>query len=266
LRLVEGLVVLLLSAAASASAGSGWTYRFEADGRRGTTWVAGDDSRTELEAAQDARGVQVEIIVNGGEKVLLVSPAAGTYYDAVAYHGPRPGFGALGREPTLKVLTATGTFEVERARKIKVSPLPLAKALEGLGCRPTGFAFSYELDLRIVRAGVSVPAKVEGRLELCLADEPAGVALAPGDGLQLRAGIDAVDAAFAERLSTLRGVPLRRAISATRTIENGEAVSETKTLLLSGFQPVEVPAERFQVPPGYRYEEPSIVGPARQTP
>jgi hypothetical protein len=36
--------------------------------------------------------------------------------------------------------------------------------------------------------------------------------------------------------------------------------------VLSDFRQADVPAERFQAPAGYRYEEPSIVGPVRQTP
>lgn len=124
-------------------------------------------------------------------------------------------------------------------------------------CRPVFLKLSYELKLRLKIAGVSIPGHVEGSGEFCLVDSLPISSLPFGQGLGIVSGIPKVDAVLAERLASLKGFPVRQMLTVKRQIEGGEEVSATWTLALSDFRATEMPQDRFDVPRGYRYQEPS---------
>lgn len=257
------LGAVLVAALASGSARAGTVYHFQQGKRSGTVSVAGDDARREFDPSEEAAGAaDVEIWKNGGKQRLLLYSASRTYYDAVA-----SGEEESRSEATLDTLSARDPFVVKGARKIQVAvQSPPAAPAGTAGCRPASLTFSYELELRLASAGLALPARVEGSASFCLVDSLPVSTLPFGQGREIVTGIAEVDAALAQRLATLAGVPLERTITARRRIEGGEEVSASERLVLSDFRTVDIPAERFEVPKDYRYQKPQISAPVREVP
>lgn len=258
---------LLAAALAAGAARPGTVYRFVEPGwLSGTVWLAGDDARCDFDPREQFVGwPDVEIWRSGGRQRLRLYAANRTYHDTAA------GKLADGRpQPSLHTLTVDRPFEVTGAREIRVElaapPEQPSRAVGRTSCRPAVLTFSYVLELRLERVDVPIPARVEGSASFCLADSLPVSTLPFGHGREIVSGIADVDAAFAQRLAALAGVPLERTIRARRRIEGGDEVSATETLVLSDFRSVEIPADRFEVPSGYRYEEPHITPPVRLVP
>jgi hypothetical protein len=249
---------------AGGSGQSGTEYRFRQGNRSGTVWVMGDDARLESDPEEGAAGRgRVVISKAGGKQQLLLNTTDHTYFDQVAYLSSK---GVA--QASLGTLNVREPFIVADVSKIRVDLLPSpeqepSSSGGAAGCRPVSLKLSYELKLRLKMADVSIPGHVEGSGEYCLADVLPIARLPFGHGLEIVSGIPKVDVVLAERLASLKGVPLRQTLTVKRQIENGEQVSATSTLVLSDFRAVEISADRFDVPRDYRYQEPLIMAPTR---
>ncbi len=265
---MRSMIVLCVTLAASTATGStqtGVVYRFQSGSTAGTVWVAGNNARLELEPTEgSATGVRRVKISKDGGKQLLVLNNDHSYYDSVAYHAR-----ASRAVPSLGTLNVREPFIVAAVKKVRIDVASLAERAPGGNtdsCRRVSLTLSYDLQLRLKTATVPFPGRVEGHGEFCLADSLPNVRLPFGHGLELTSGIQEVDAVLADRLASLKGVPVKRTLTVTRQMEGGESVSETYTLVLSDFREAEIPEDRFDVPVDYRYQEPVIVGPKRQVP
>jgi hypothetical protein len=250
--------MLLLQA--SGTAQNGFSYRFRTEKASGTVWVLGDDARQEVDPGEDSPGGRVTIWKSSGQQLLQLDTGARTYYDERATLKD----GEVTTSPTLGNLTARKPFAVAGVAKLVVDlkPEPEPDLSGPYPCRRVLVAFSYRLKLQLKNVG-EVPGTVEASGELCLADSLPYSTLPFGHGLALVSGIREVDSALAERLAALKGLPVRRSLKATRTIEGGEAVSGTSTLVLSDFRSLPLSADRFAVPAEYRYQKPVLVAPVR---
>jgi hypothetical protein len=114
------------------------------------------------------------------------------------------------------------------------------------------------------RDGQRVDSGSGGRFGYCLADTLPISNLPFGHGLEVVSGIPKIDAALAQRLATLTGTPVRRTLTVKRQLEGGELIAATSTLVLSEFGTAEIAPKRLDVPQGYRYQEPVVIGPIRQ--
>jgi len=257
-----GIVVALLLASGSGHAGT--TYCFQSGAVSGTVWVVGDDARLELDPGEGTgAGGQASIWKAGGKQVLILNTKDRTYFDEVAY------LSGKGTRASLATLRAGDPFMISGVDKIQVEllPSPREEASGSPGaaaCRPVSLKLSYELKLRLKMADVSIPARVEGSGEYCLVDALPISKLPFGHGLEILSGIPKVDAVLAERLASLKGVPIRQTLTVKRQIEGGELVSASSALALSEVRATAVSPDRFEVPRDYRYQEPVIVGPIRQ--
>ena len=240
-------------------------YRFDTGTATGTVWLAGDKARLESDPKDDtARNRRIELSRDGGTQLLVLNASDRTYYDSVAYQAGRP-------VPSLAPLNVREPLVVGGVEKVLVGvdpPLTGEETSDGKtdACRRVTVTLSYSLQLRLTMAEGLFPGRVQGRGEFCLTDSLPVTTLPFGHGLQFVSGIPQVDALLAERLAALKGIPIKRTLVATRQIQGGESVSETATLVLSDFREAQVPPDRFEVPPGYRYQEPVIIGPNRQEP
>ena len=233
------------------------TYRVQDGDRGATVWVAGADARMEHDDVEGLPPRGAAIWKDGGKTIVVVDDKERTYYDQIAY---------LSRSGSpfapVATMTAAKPFEVGGVKKVRVEVRDSGDG--AAGCRPVTVAFSYELQLRMANVPGTFPASVEGTSELCYADSFAIAALPFGHGVLPKTGLEEVDKVFAERLSALRGTIVRQKFTATRRIENGEPVTKSAASEISAAKQVEVPAARFQLPAGYRFQEPVIVGPQRQ--
>lgn len=256
------LAVALPMRSTTASAQTGTSYRFQEDTLVGTAWVLGNNARRELESGENGLAAgRVEIWKDGGKQIFVLNTSERTYYELRAFRS-RHGLGLLSAEP----LTVRKPFRVDRVEDVNVqSKLSLTREVsDGSPCHRVLLTFSYTLRLRIDGIRDSFPGRVEGSLDMCLAEGVEGLRLPFGHGPELTSGHSEVDAAIAERVTSLKGIPVARLLKVTRRIEKGEPLSATSVLLLSDVRTVPISPERFEVPAGYRLQEPVITPPARR--
>jgi hypothetical protein len=229
-------------------------------------WVVGDDARLEFDLDETKPGrSRIEIWKAGGKQVLVLREQDRTYYDQVAYRTARGGTSV----PAVDTLSIRDPFFITSVSKIRVDIVPSQgtatdTAGNPLVCQPTSLRFSYQLNLRLKTADVSMPGLVEGTGEFCFADSLSVAAKLPfGHGLECLSGIPQVDAALVQYLEPLRGNPIKRTLTVIRQIEGGERVSATSTLVLGEFKATDIQLDRFEVPRDYRYQEPQVVAPTR---
>jgi hypothetical protein len=252
----------MLSAFGTAAwAQTGTTYRFQADTLKGTVWVLGDDARRELESGEGGTAAgRIEIWRDGGKEVFVLNPAERTYYEERA-------FLAKGRltDVSLAALTVRAPMRADAVENVAVAlTSPRTEIVDGRSCQRGLLTFSYTLRLGRENSSATFPGRVEGSQDFGLIDAPGVPRLPFGQGLELKTGHAEVDAALAERLATLKGIPVARMLKVTRRIENGELVSSTSALLLSDVRDTVVEAGSFEVPRGYRFQEPTIAPPVRK--
>jgi hypothetical protein len=257
------LGVVVVGLASPAWAQTGLTYRFKTDTLTGQVWVQGAAARRELESGErgTAKG-RVEISKQGGKQRIVVNTADRTYYDNVAF--PGPGFN---EGPTVGALTVRSPFRVQAVENVRVDLKPALRTEYAVGnsCRRTIITFSYTLTLSLDNTGGSTfPARVEGIDDVCVLDERQMPELPFGQALVWKSSHPEVDRVLAERLSSLKGMPIMRVLRVSRTIEGGETVASTTTLSISDIRETEVTPDRFEVPKGYRLEPPKLIAPVRR--
>jgi hypothetical protein len=251
---MNAILCFALTIAPGAPATAGVVYRFETESRSGTVWAAGNHARREYDAKENMPA-RAEIWKDGGKQVIVLNDADRTYYDSVAYEAKSRRTSA-----SLDAMTVRAPFEIAEVKNIQVDVRRLSAPAAG-GCRPVKAEFSYILRLRVKAASGTFHGRVDGVDELCLADGLPLAVLPFGHGPALTARIEPVDRALAERFAPLGGLPVRRKISVIRRIEGGANV--TSRLELKDMRSAEIPAARFMVPSGYRFQEPVIVAPRR---
>ena len=266
--IIAGLTVLLL--AADSHAESGATYRFRSSTGAeevvtGRVWLVGGDARLERDAGDTSVfSGRVRIWKNGGKQVFVLDTKDHTYFDAVAYQANK----RFPTDASVKTLAVGPPFIVKEVSNVRVkvesssqrpSPPPPSEPV----CQPVTVAISYDLKLTLDVAPVTMPGHVDGIGEYCLVASPI-VNLPFGHGLAIVSGIAEVDTLIAERLASLKGIPVRSSLTVKRQIEGGEMMSATKTIELSDFEAADVPVDRLNVPEGFRYKEPEIQPPVRQ--
>ena len=263
-RLTLCAILTVMSHAAWAQ--TGMTYRFQEDARAGRVWIVGENSRLEIEAGDGGvPAARIEISKDGGKQIFVLNPVDHTYYEDNAYLAR---FGAAALRVSAGPLTAGRPFRVDGVEKLKVD-LKVSSGTDvvsGYTCQRAILTFSYTLKLGLVGFPDTMPGRVEGSEEFCLLDAPNPRPLPFRHRLELTSGLSQVDAAFAERLATLKGIPVSRRLTVSRRIEQGELVSVTSTLVLSDIREEAVAADLFEVPKDYRFWEPVVLAPVRKAP
>lgn len=243
---------------------TGTSYRFQADTSMGTVWVSGENARREFDAGEAGTAAgRVEIWRDGGKQVFVLNPTDRTYYEDNAFRARR-------RLPSVSVdtLTVRSPLRVDGVENLQVDlkVSPQAEIVSGYPCRRAVLTFSYVLKLTLAKPSLSMPGRVEGAEDFCVMDAPTGLRLPFGHGIELTSGHPQVDAAVAERLAALKGIPVARMLNVTRRIENGDPVSAASALLVSDVRDVVIRTDRFEVPKDYRFREPEITPPVRKHP
>jgi hypothetical protein len=259
--LLSAAFLAAIACPAAAGAQTGMTYRFQADTLKGTAWVLGDNARRELESGEKGLAAgRVEIWRDGGKRIFILNPAEKTYYEKNAYLAKYKVSAA-----TVDALTVRSPFRVDGVRhlRIELKTQPRTEAVFGMSCRRSLLTFSYDLELSIEGVPGTVPGRVEGTQDFCVTEQDAAPPMPFGQQIDFKSGHAAIDTGITERLASVKGVPLARMLKVTRTIEQGERVSSTTAHLLSDVRDADVPASLFEIPAGYRLQEPVVTPPSR---
>ena len=261
---VVALAAILTLVNGVAWAQTGMTCRFQADSLKGTVWVMGENARRELDSGEGGTAAgRIEIWRDGGKQIFILNPVDQTYYEDNAFRA------RMGVRPvSADTLTVRRPFRIDGVENVQadLKMLPRPEVISGDSCQRAVLTFSYNLSLKLEGAGDSLPGRVEGVQDFCLRQTPSAVSLPFGHRLELTSGHPQVDAAIADRLTVLKGIPVARTLQVTRRIERGEPVSAKSVFLLSDLREAAIAKEQFEVPRNYRFREPEIVAQGRKHP
>lgn len=240
--LVTALGVLL-----GATAGlAGETYRFSSikEGtysrrQEGRVYREGPRWRIDFAGQQEATDLTSIIGTERGE-LLALNAGMNTWFRLATRD-------RLAIERTLFTYAAA-PIEVSRLR---VDRVPAVAAIPG----EVTVRFSY--DIRFKVSGEVVSGRVEGDLRI-VTGKSCGIAAPPWAPLDLQVGLPEVDAALRNNFETIEGTPIETVTRVSRQLGSGEKLHATITRRIEECVQEELSPGTFDVPEGYRYEEPRI--------
>jgi hypothetical protein len=142
--------------------------------------------------------------------------------------------------------------------EVAVVEAPETEAVSGLQTRRYEVRLSYDISTRLF--GETVKGKVTTAAVYWLAEGPERTVptlLRP----LLTTGIAELDERLREPLAKLRGFPVRQRVTVTAEGEEVPRRVSTLEVNLSAPASAELPAGAFEVPKGFRFEEPEYIRP-----
>ena len=238
--------LLLLLAAAVASAGVTYEFTMNVDGAgggmAGTASADGPRSRAELTRGDGLLFEDGSVIVSadGGRTLHVLDPGARTYY-------------RLSSDLFAKV--GTLVKNMGSMLRISVSNPKVAVRSAGAGAPIEGYPTTrYEIDasydLAMTVLGSQMKSRVVMRSEVWTTPRLA----AAGSFIQesgIRTGIEEIDALIASQAAGVKGFPLRQVTTMTTT-QGKKTATQTSTFTVSKIREQALDASLFAVPAGYR--------------
>jgi hypothetical protein len=136
-------------------------------------------------------------------------------------------------------------------------------SVSGMPCAHVVLDVSYRLSMEV--AGTHLPVDVKATVGFDVTNGLTVERLPFGHGaISLITGLEKVDDPIVERLATVHGYAIRKVVAVTRQIEGGPPNSETVTEILEGFRDAVAATGAFDLPAGFKYQEPMLIGPTRK--
>lgn len=249
LRFTAALSLLALPARA------GVHYRFQTEGRggllpvnrSGSVFIEGGSVRIETRT-EDFETISVR--EDGAKECFILDPARKTYYRS-----------ACGRDdavPIVPIVPSEPTKKEPKVSKVKVEGRDEGPAglISGLEVRKGTIDVSYITEARM--GNDSFPVTIQRRLEVWMSNRLSVPSYPFGHSQELKSGVPEVDARVSEWLKKLGSFPLKHVVTTTRAFDKAHPITETQTTTLSGVEEKALQPSLFQLPPGYRFEEPVI--------
>lgn len=255
-------------AIASPAADAATTYRFTnvygaAPPVTGTVWLQAAHARLEFDPGEDPirNGNQIQISRDGGNQLLTLNTKERTFYDQTASLSQK---GLKLRPPSTRTLGVPHPLTVRSVGKpgVEITEQGIDQ-VAGYPCHHIALSLSYTMVLGLAGLDERMKATVKAQADLWFADNLPAASLPFGHDHGIRTNQKEIDEAVALALSKFSGLLIKRTLTAMRQIEGGEAITDTESMTLEGFHEADVPPDHFEVPPGYRYQEPIIVAPKR---
>jgi hypothetical protein len=252
-------VLGLLLFAAPAWAGEVYSFTIEQRGglqesaRTGRVLVDGSRYRLELEPEADPRPFDVLISKSADGKEIGLHLENRTFYEFKKTPGPD-----FPSSPQLR-LYAVGPAKVKMSNvRLEAKDAPTHETLSGLATLRREVRLTYELAVRY--PGETFKGKVDIEVIHWLADDkplPVPSLLRP----EIHAALPEVDALLTGALAKLAGFPVKQQVTITSAIAKGTSQTQVFTTTVSGITTADTSPGLFEVPSGFRYEEPVMTHP-----
>jgi hypothetical protein len=153
------------------------------------------------------------------------------------------------------------------------TPMPINSSLFTYGLHPpaaskidiafadaakTRLPFSYELVMTM--SDEKIRCRVWGEIRVWTRE---GDEKLPWSPISIATGLDDVDAEFRAQLAQIHGQVWKSETEVSRRIENGETMHQVITRTVGDISPATAKPEAFQVPAGYREQQPVIGAPGK---
>lgn len=254
MRIPTAFAYFLLLAAAPAFAGETYTFHLQSQGdameisRKGRVQVDGERYRVQLDEPGDPSfPYDVLLSTDGGRT------ETGLFPDRRTYYGVKEGW--KGFESSIFGLA--GMLERRTLKNIQVAVIedPEPEVIAGLSARRKEIRLSYDIQASLLQE------KLQGRITM---EAVYWLAEAPGRSVptllrpQIKTGLEDLDKLLREPLSRLQGLPVRQRITVTSEGKDLPRRVATYTVDLSTVESAPPPAGAFEIPKGFRFEEPEI--------
>jgi hypothetical protein len=263
------VILCVLLATPTAAADLAYDVHRVTTGLLGATRIAevvmsGDHARMTFPGSTEPvrHEAAVELWLSGGSQRIVLDLRQQTYFDQARYAArvskgqAQPELRLLGEPTGFAGSVSTANVRVE----LRTDPAPVE--VSGFACTRATLNVSY--DLRAVVGTQRVPATVKAVAEFYVTDTLPVKRLPFGHGaIALSTALEEPDRAISARLATLEGIALKKVVAVTRQVDGGPAVTEAVTETLQRFRDPVIPDGAFDVPAGYRYQEPLFVPPSR---
>lgn len=240
-----------------AFAGERYTYKIESTGGwediASTRQILVDGSRYRMEPGQEQdEGLGMVLISrDGGENVIALLPEGRTYHN-LKKPAPSPSGTLFGLLPGRSERSVTGVELVASAQ-------PELEQVSGLATRRHDLRLSYDITVKL--HSETVRGKVRMEASFWMAEDHSTPQM-PVCRPEILTGFPEVDARLATALAKLRGLQVKRRMVISAEGDQGMPPrSTTDTMTILDIKKVETPSALFEVPRGFRYEEPVFVGP-----
>jgi hypothetical protein len=218
--------------------------------RTGRVLVDGGRYRLELDPEADPRPFDVLISTGTGETGLDL--AGRTHY---TLEKPDPS------KPMTQALWFFARKEDGKVGKVKTETkdAPEPESLAGLSARRYETSVSYDLKVRHMAETLKGHVTIE---EVSWMAEDRTLPVPSLLRTDVHTALPEVDAALSQARSRLRGFPVKSQVTVDIDMGKGsERQTYSYTLTVHDLKPAETPDSLFQVPSGFRYEEPVITRP-----
>jgi hypothetical protein len=250
-RLPAALLLGVLALARPASAG--WTIDFTIQNHssasysyRGRALVEGDSVRYDvLQGTHVLFNPQYSVISRqGGKTLIILDHRMKTYFmrDARQMMGPISTWRAPGQQDTSSVSTHVSKDETAKG---DVGGHPASKY---------DLKASYTIAMKV--EGEKMKARVKSDADVWVMDDRSD-SMPFGLSFALKSGIPEIDAELEKRLGK-KGLPLRGKLTVTRTIGDGDAITESMTFDADRIEEAKHPESLFTAPPNYSWKEPTF--------
>lgn len=212
----------------------------------GRVFIDGDRYREELDPTGEPRAADVVISRDRDQTALMVNLQNSTWY-----------------ERDERTAVSSQLFSLGTATRIKGKPSfnsqdePSDEKILGHATRKHVLRFAYRF-ISNFPDELSVPGSVDTTVIILIATD-----LQPSPKRSMiRTGLAELDPELSRIEAAFDGMVLQQTVSVTRILEGGPPVRTLITTNVEAIETENVPASMFEVPKGFRHQEPQTVGPS----
>ena len=204
----------------------------------------------ELDPQKEPRGYTVLVSKDGGGHENGIDLARRTWYTLEPADPEKPSSALLGLLPTWK--------EERTVKNVELQVLEEPDEVAGRSAKRHEIQLSY--DVKIKFPGQSVQGKVQVKaIVWMVGDQP--VALPSTLRPEIRTSFPEIDSRLAEAFAKLPGLPVQQDVTISAEAEQTLPRTSRLTVILSDCKPAQAKAADFEVPQGFKYKKPVLVGP-----
>lgn len=191
---------------------------------------------------------------DGGKTEQVLNVERKTYFDPARLR-------RHGGDSLLFELPVGRDAKVDRIR-IELNEEPESEQIAGFRVRKYVLRFGYRLSARL--SGHKLEAQVDA-IALLWAASDLSMPRFPIEPMRLITGYQSVDTEVAKRITEVPPVIVKKQLSVTRIIDGGSGYTDLIIAEMTSMESVRTTPKLFELPAGYRYEEPVFATPGVAT-
>jgi hypothetical protein len=219
---------------------------------KGSILLDGSRYRVELDPEEEPRGFDVLVSKDGGAHENGIDLARRTWYTLEPVDATKPS------SPLLTLLPIWNEEHTAKNLELQVTEKPEPEMVSGRSARRYEIRLGYDVKIKYPGQAVRGQIRVNAVFWM-VGDQP--LSLPSTIRPEIRTSFPEIDSGLNEALAKLPGFPIRQEV--TISAEAAQTLPRTSrlTVVLSDCEPVQSKVADFEVPAGFKYKKPVMVGP-----